>query len=177
MKKTVHKYKQSIGLAVLTSALVIPVLPANAATVEASSMKRGITFCGGNHFTRANGTEQSFTNYIFRNYSSKPLSITRVRVYDSNGSVLADFPNANPFPANFKPTLTARQATNLSTQWFLSYNNTIARPLTIQVSWEYQNNERGPALTTGVVRHFKLVSNGRSLSSFAASSNCLVRAN
>lgn len=177
MKLKLNKSKKLLLSTGLSVALLLPITSVHSAVVEASSMKSGVTFCGGNHFTRAGGTERSFTVYQLRNYSSKTIKIDSVRVYDSNGVVLFNFPTANPFPASFKTILGPRNASTLNTRSFMSENPTNPRPLTIQINWTYQDGKRGIPLFTSVVRHFKSQSNNASKASFNASSTCLVRAN
>jgi len=172
--KTANKTILATGL---SAALLLPITSVHSAVIEASSMKSGVTFCGGNHFTRAGGTERTFTVYQLRNYSAKTIKIDSVRVYDSNGVVLFNFPAANPFPASFKTILGPRNASTLNTASFMSANPTNPRPLTMQINWTYQDGKRGIPLFTSVVRHFKSQTNNASRASFNASSTCIVRAN
>ncbi len=169
-----NKWVSIIGI---STALLIPIAGAYSNVTEASTMKQGITFCGGNHFTRANGTERSFTVYQLRNYSGKALKINSIKIYDANGVIIRDFPSSVPFPGSFNALLNARGASTLSTASFLPINPVNPRPLTIQIRWAYLDGKRGIPLFTNVIRHFKSVSNNASRASFSASSTCFVRAN
>ena len=175
-----HKLKRTPGIllsAGLTTALLLSVTGAHSSVIEAGTMKSGVTFCGGNHFTRAGGTERSFTVYQMRNYSAKTIKIDNIRVYDARGSVLYSFPGANPFPASFRTVIGPRAASTLNTASFMPANPQHPRPLTVQINWTYQDGKRGIPLFTGVVRHFKSTSNNASRASFSTASNCFVRAN
>jgi len=178
VKHKLNKSNKILLSAGLSAALLLPVTGAYSSVIEASTMKSGVTFCGGNHFTRAGGTERSFTVYQMRNYSgNKTIKIDSVRVYDGQGSTLYNFPGANPFPGSFKTIIGPRAASTLNTASFMSANPQHPRPITIQINWTYKDGQRGIPLFTGVVRHFKSTSNNASRASFSAASNCFVRAN
>ncbi len=175
--KQLHKSNKLWLGASISAALLLPLTGAYSNVLEAATMKKGVTFCGGNHFTRANGTERSFTVYQLRNYSGKVLKINAIRIFDGNGTVIRDFPNSAPFPSSFKRVLNPRSASTLNTAQIFPANPTNPRPLTVQIKWSYADGRRGIPLFTSVVRHFKSTSNNASRSSFSASSTCFVRAN
>ncbi|VAW78955.1 hypothetical protein MNBD_GAMMA12-3241 [hydrothermal vent metagenome] len=169
-----NKWVSIIGV---STTFLLPITGAYSNVTEASTMKKGITFCGGNHFTRASGTERSFTVYQLRNYSRKALQVSSIKVYDANGTIIRNFPSLAPFPGSFKALINARGASTLNTATFLPSNPVSPRPFTIQINWAYLDGKRGIPLLTNVIRHFKAVSNNASRASFSASSTCFVRAN
>jgi hypothetical protein len=176
MKIAVKKTNAMLATLALSSAMLLPIASSQASILEANTMKRGVTFCGGNHNIRAGGTEKSFTIYTFRNYSPKPMTITSLRIYDANGTVIVNYPDTSAFPPGFKTSLGARQATVLNTDSILPYDPALARPLTMQVTWKYNHGRRGIPLFTGVVRHNNSVADKKRLASFTATANCFVRA-
>ena len=169
--------RKAVYVAAISAIVVLPVFNANGSVIEASTMKKGVTFCGGNHFARNSGAEQSFTVWTLRNYSSKTINVNRVRVYDSNGVVIYDLPSVTPFPAGFKTALTARQTTSLNTSDFMANLPANQRPITIQINWQYAGGQRGIPMFTSVTRHFRATAGNGSLSSFGGSANCFIRAN
>jgi hypothetical protein len=77
--------------AVLLSGLVLLLGVAGLSHAETEMIRGGVLRCGGTNFLRLNGTEIQLTAYDLRNFSSRtPITVERVRIFDSFGAVLLD---------------------------------------------------------------------------------------
>jgi hypothetical protein len=124
----------SLGLASASQAADIPIGP----------MTRGGVFrCGGANFLRLGGTEVQFTAYALRNFSSTtPITVERVTIYDSLGSVLIDssitglppFPNGVVLGPN-NNVLGPNQSTELDTDVVLPFLPPAQRSIQFELVW------------------------------------------
>jgi hypothetical protein len=124
----------SIGMAGVSQAADIPVGP---------FARGGVFRCGGANYLRLGGTEIQFTAYALRNFSSTtPVTVDRVTIYDSLGSVLIDssitglppFPNGVVLGPN-NNVLGPNQYTELDTDVVLPFLPPAQRVIQLELVW------------------------------------------
>jgi hypothetical protein len=148
----------SLPIGVTLSALLL-----STGLAEASGFKihNGTLACGGNHFSRVAGSELHRTSYIFRNFSGYgTVTIESVQVFDANGNVLFDFPNAT-LPASVKTALGPHETTQINTADILVEDlGPEDRPVQTHVKWSYGRGEKGIPLNGSSVRTVRAADTG-----------------
>jgi len=139
---------------------------------ENSKIRGGTLVCGGNHFSRVNGTELHRTSYNLRNFSGNAkVTIEGVKMYDANGNVLFSFPDSY-LPDRAKTELGPHETTQFSTGDVLSFDlDATDRPIQTHIRWSYMRGHRGMALSGSAVRTVR-ASDGPERS--RASSECML---
>jgi hypothetical protein len=163
-----HARLASLPISVTLSALL---LSGGLAAADSIKVRGGTLACGGNHFSRIEGTELHRTSYIFRNFSGyATVTIKRVRVFDANGNVLFDFPGVE-LPASANTVLGPHQTTQINTADILFEDlDSTARPIQSHVEWSYGQRQKDVALSGSTVRTVRDSDTGTELS--RADSEC-----
>jgi len=105
----------------------------------------GVTFCLGFH---ANSDNQ--TVYHIQNFNSKlGIKITRLRMWNANGTRIRNFPSPDPFPDGFKRRLPPRQSTTLTTAVVFA-DTAQMNPLQVLIEWKVEGDK--PAFPPDVTR-------------------------
>ncbi len=106
----------------------------------------GVTFCLGFHVNSSNQTL-----YHIQNFNSRlGIKITRLRMWDANGTRIRNFPSpSNPFPTGFRQRLPPRQSTTLTTAGQFGDTPQV-NPLQVLIEWKVEGKK--PAFPPEVTR-------------------------
>jgi hypothetical protein len=122
---------------------IAPLLAIASPTEQGARAYGGTIVCGGNHFTRLDGTEIHTTSYAWRNYDpSISIRINRVRIYDATGAILKDY-GPGSLPTSFNGvmpfgdnTLEPFQSALYRTSELLDAPLTLdKRPIQVHIDW------------------------------------------
>lgn len=117
----------------------------------ASAQFDPVLLCGGTQHLRSNSNQVVRSSYSFRNYHpTETRNIKYVKVFDATGAIRCDYPNVDPFPADFRSVLPPHASARLVTRNMDVCHNPVVdlpsdlRPLQVVIAWSSADKQRYP---------------------------------